>query len=482
MESALRQGGDFKETFAEILYDLQWYMTVLRSIFLEWTFQDSWTPTSWLIQQVDCDRNLSERDNDSLLKAAKQDQEVLKGLLWDLKGDHACHGERCTGMDINQQCLASQLLKKMEFEEQFQAWPTQDKKDYQEQLCRCNGTKLTEWPFVVLANVQDVHRGILLGEGAVGRVYEASWLGESYAMKIPKYPSTQLLKQEIAALAGVHHPHILQLVCCVQDARNTVYIMEHMDTSLSQMLVTRLSDNQLSLIGRVSVMLQIAEGMKYLHSKGLVHRDLKTDNILIKFDGPGCESSMIAKICDFGCAKVKMNSTAYANQTMNIGSIMFMAPEMYAVQCADQRPGRCHPKKADVYSFGLICFAVLIEEPIPFPVEELTNPTPSKFKERVREGMRPELPHYCPSALFNLIQHCWDGNPDKRPNFQEICTELRHIKGLLLTEGLSPKGGNLLASRLSTSSSIQVEGNDSGMEQTNEYEGLACFLRRRFVT
>jgi hypothetical protein len=53
-------------------------MMVLLSIFLEWTFQDSWTPPSWLLQQVDCDRNLSERDNDSLLRAAKQDQEDLK--------------------------------------------------------------------------------------------------------------------------------------------------------------------------------------------------------------------------------------------------------------------------------------------------------------------------------------------------------------------------------------------------------------------
>jgi serine/threonine protein kinase len=171
-----------------------------------------------------------------------------------------------------------------------------------------------------------------------------------------------------------------------------------------------------------------------------VHRDLKTDNILIKCDGPDSESSIlnlgvkplwIAKISDFGTTKVKMDSTADANQTMNTGSTMFMAPEMYAVQCADQLPERCHPKKADVYSFGLICFAVLIGEPTPFPVDELLKPT--VFKSRVREGKRPQLPHYCPSLLSNLIQQCWNGNPDERPNFQEICTKLRHIKGLLLT-------------------------------------------------
>jgi hypothetical protein len=442
MESALRQGGDFKETFAEILYDLQWYMMVLRSIFLEWTFQDSWTPPSWLLQQVDCDRNLSECDNDSLLRAAKQDREDLQGLLWDLKGDHACHGERCTGMDINMQCLASQLHNKMEFEEQFQAWPTQEKKNYHEELYNVNGIKLTEWPFVVLANLQDLDKSVLLGEGSFGRVHEAKWLGESYAMKIPKYGYTEALKQEIAAVTGVHHPHILGLVFCVEDAKNSLYVMERMDKSLSQMLTDQSSDSQLSLIGRVSVMLQIAEGMKHLHSKGLVHRDLKTDNILIKCDGPGSESSMldlvvkplwIAKISDFGTTKVKMDSTTYANQTVNTGTTTFRAPEMYEVQITDQRPERCHPKKADVYSFGLICFAVLTGEPTPFPINELLNPSVGEFKKRVLSGMRPQLPPDCPSHLSLLIQQCWDGNPDERPNFQDICTKLRHIKGLLLT-------------------------------------------------
>ncbi|KAH8960781.1 hypothetical protein BDL97_05G015600 [Sphagnum fallax] len=468
MESALRQGGDFKETFAEILYDLQWYMMVLRSISLKWIFQDSWIPPSWLLQQVDCDRNLSERDNDSLFRAAKQDREDLKVRLGNMKGDHACHGERCTGMDINMQCLASQLLNKMEFEEQFQAWPTQEKKNYHEELYNVNGIKLTEWPFVVLANLQDLDKGVLLGAGSCGRVHEAKWLGESYAMKIPKRPYTKALKREIAAVAGVHHPHIMGLVFCAEDATNSVYVMERMDKSLSDMLTEQSSDSQLSqLIGRVSVMLQIAEGMKHLHSKGLVHRDLKTDNILIKCDGPGSESLMpdpvvkplwIAKISDFGTTKVKMDSTAYANQTTNIGTTMFMAPEMYEVEHADQEPERFHPKKTDVYSFGLICFAVLTGEPTPFPIDELRNPSVKTFKDRVREGKRPQLPHYCPSLLSNLIQQCWDANPDKRPNFQEICTKLRHIKGLLLTEGSSPEGGNLSASRVSTSRQEEDSG------------------------
>ncbi len=82
-------------------------------------------------------------------------------------------------------------------------------------------------------------------------------------------------------MACVYHPDITHLVCCAKGEGSSVYVMERMDKSLSQMLTDRSKDSQPSLIGHVGVMLQIAKGMNYLHNKGLVLRDLKTDNILI---------------------------------------------------------------------------------------------------------------------------------------------------------------------------------------------------------
>ncbi|CAK9213723.1 unnamed protein product [Sphagnum troendelagicum] len=141
----------------------------------------------------------------------------------------------------------------------------------------------------------------------------------------------------------------------------------------------------------------------------------------------------IAKVSDFGTMKLKMESTAYANQTMPIGTAMFIASEGYELEDGDMQPERFHPKKTDVYSFGLICFCVLIGEPTPFPPTELMNPSVKAFKRRVRNGKRPQLPPNCPNYLSSLIQQCWDGNPLNRPDFQTICTELRYIKGCLLT-------------------------------------------------
>ncbi|CAK9883019.1 unnamed protein product [Sphagnum jensenii] len=225
---------------------------------------------------VDCDRNLSEIDLEALSAAAKSDQEDLKGFLRELKEEPA----RCGGNGgyISMQCLATQLLDKLE----FQPSSSTALETYDEGLHEGGTNKWSEWPLVLSVNMRDLRKGPLLGEGSFGSVHETDWLGETYAMKTPKHGHcTQFLELEIKALA---------------------------------------------------------EGVRYLHSKNVVHRDLKPENILVKRDDSGPESLMltppvehfwIAKVSDFGSAKEKMESMAYAGQTTNVGTTMFMAPENF---------------------------------------------------------------------------------------------------------------------------------------------------------
>jgi serine/threonine protein kinase len=216
MESALRQGGDMKGTFGEILYDLQWHELVLNNILFKWVGGlDSQADASLL----NCDGKLSEADDNMLLTAARQDQEELKIFLNDLKGIHACDGKCCTGKDIRMQCLATQLLNMLEFQDKFQAWPAMEKMKYHEQL---HQVRLSQWPLVLLVPKQDLCKGGLLGAGGFGTVRVADWLGETYAMKEHRYGYEEILKREIAALAGLHHPHIMCLVCCAEEEKKVL--------------------------------------------------------------------------------------------------------------------------------------------------------------------------------------------------------------------------------------------------------------------
>jgi hypothetical protein len=226
MESAVRQGGDLKETFGEILYDLEWLCSILR----KQVGQDS-----QVLELGDCDRTLCETAINTLLTAAKKDEEDLKHLLWWLKGDHSHLPSRPGSEATCMLCLAKKLFQKLEFQSEFQAWPATEKKNYHERLCKLKFDDLSAWPFVLSVDMHKLKAGRLLGQGGFGIVHEADWLGEPYAIKISKYGYEEIFKREILALSGLHHPHIMHVVCCAEEKKKCSYIMELMDMTLSQM-------------------------------------------------------------------------------------------------------------------------------------------------------------------------------------------------------------------------------------------------------
>jgi len=146
------------------------------------------------------------------------------------------------------------------------------------------------------------------------------------------------------------------------------------------------------------------------------------------------EGYLNAKLADFGLSKTKNLSTRYSNQTRDVGTRKWMAPEVFEItkdkidSDAVQLPEIAHPFKADVYSFALVCYEILTGEK-PFETEKMCD----LYKRVVLEHVRPKLPKTCPRRLVSLIRLCWDHDPLSRPDFPEICKELRYIKGLLLT-------------------------------------------------
>ena len=146
-----------------------------------------------------------------------------------------------------------------------------------------------------------------------------------------------------------------------------------------------------------------ARGMAYLHSGNppVLHRDLKSANILL-------DESYTAKVCDFGLSRLKAQES---NMTGNCGTVQWMAPEVLS--------NENYNEKADVYSYGIICWELLTAE-CPFD-----GMAPIQCALAVlNRDQRPEIPKWCPPALQALIRSCVKKDPKLRPTFEQIIEKI----------------------------------------------------------
>ena len=144
--------------------------------------------------------------------------------------------------------------------------------------------------------------------------------------------------------------------------------------------------------------LEIAQGINYLHSfkPPILHRDLKSLNILL-------DKNYVCKIADFGWAKLRDN-----HMTKLRGTFQWMAPEVIT--------NEYYTEKADVYSFGIILWEFWSRDP---PYKGVKAKDVAK-KVRVNKTYRPIIPNDVPKEIAELMECCWDADPDKRPTFLEI--------------------------------------------------------------
>jgi serine/threonine protein kinase len=192
----------------------------------------------------------------------------------------------------------------------------------------------------------------------------------------------------------------------------------------------------LPLFEAVDIMLQIAQGMRYLHDGRMMHRDLKSKNVLVNVirspDSRVSSSVLQVKVTDFGLAKLTDNSRF---TTRDVGTTRWRAPEVFG---EDNNPGK-YKKSADVYSFAMVFFEVLTGE-IPFDGISLSN-----FLQKLHRGLRPRLPrNECPKYLSALVKKCWSRNAARRPTFATICKTLVNCKVAILA-AQSPSPRNILS-------------------------------------
>ena len=260
-------------------------------------------------------------------------------------------------------------------------------------------------------NIKNYSKVRELGKGGFGSVYEVKDAkNRRYAAKVigdSRNVPQELILREINIMLRNHHPTLVNIIGFspydLSGHQNFTIIMDlFQNGSLSDIIIRNPSNYDNT--SRQIILIGSAYGMMYLHHQKVIHRDLKTDNILI-------DENFFPHISDFGLAKFW--ETGYTSfQTGSCGTIYFMAPEMFSTTN--------YNFKVDVYAFAYVMYAV-ITDVLPFSLGELRNVPPLICGNYIaNKNVRPIFNRPVKQTLRSLIERCWSRDPNDRPSFDTI--------------------------------------------------------------
>jgi tRNA A-37 threonylcarbamoyl transferase component Bud32 len=261
-----------------------------------------------------------------------------------------------------------------------------------------------------------------LGSGTFGTVYHGKWRGTDVAIKrindrcFAGKPSEQEKMRsdfwnEASKLADLHHPNVVAFYGVVLDGPggSIATVTEYM---VNGSLRTALLKNAKTLDRRkrLIIAMDTAFGMEYLHSKNIVHFDLKSDNLLVNLRDP---QRPICKVGDLGLSKVKCQTLISGGVR---GTLPWMAPELL------NGSSSLVSEKVDVFSFGIVLWELLTGEE---PYADLHYGV--IIGGIVSNTLRPQVPDSCDPEWRSLMEQCWSTEPSERPSFTEIASRLRSM-------------------------------------------------------
>ena len=241
--------------------------------------------------------------------------------------------------------------------------------------------------------------GKKIGSGTFGSVHIGYMNNNNMKKVAVKVLNTQVLggrqletfKREVWTMATLNHPSILRLIGVTLTPPFCI---------ITELLKCSLYDRMkfLSPTKRSMIALKVAQGMEQLHAARIIHRDLKSANILLdEEDNP--------RVCDFGLVGFKTGNT----KTGYVGTAQWMAPEVL-------RSSPFYDEKVDVYSFGVLLWEMLtLQEPYAGMKQDQI------IMAVIEQQMRPPIgQQFGPPRLIQLIESCWQEDPTMRPPFSAI--------------------------------------------------------------
>jgi len=242
--------------------------------------------------------------------------------------------------------------------------------------------------------------------GGFAQVYKATWLQESVAIKVIETFNDEDKKNiecEASLTLRLSHTNVIKLFGITRRRRKLGIVMEMAEHGSLDKSIGKIDHNKLT-----NIALGIIDGLEYVHSQKVIHRDIKPKNILMC----GPKNDMIPKIADFGVAKDIEKTTIHTKA----GAYMYMAPEVYS----HNRYGFT----ADIFSLAMTLFEMFNEKLI---TSDKSEDEVTRFLNNIHIRIIGEFPTSCkvPMYLRNVIVRGWNANPAERPTLDEYRSTLR---------------------------------------------------------
>ena len=258
-----------------------------------------------------------------------------------------------------------------------------------------------------------------LGEGGMGVVYKAKdvRLKRTVALKfLPpeltrEAESKERFVREAQSAAALAHPNICTIHEIDEEEGKSFIVMEHVE---GQSLKEKIKSGPIELEEVLNIAIQAAEGLEAAHKKGIIHRDIKSGNIMITNEGQTI-------IMDFGLAKVAGESLI-TKEAKTMGTAAYMSPEQAKGEPVDHR--------TDIWSLGVVLYE-MISGQLPFKGERETSMMYSIVHEEPKslKALKPDIP----DEIMKIIARTLEKKPEARySSAEEIRKDLTEYRSILL--------------------------------------------------
>lgn len=273
-----------------------------------------------------------------------------------------------------------------------------------------------------------VARGRPLGRGSHGVVKQATWRGTPVTVKqvpLDDDEAAAAMQRELKALRALRHPNVVALLGALNDEDEGLLwaILEFAPFgSLHRMLHRSSETDVLACFGDAKalpglgpafwgVAVDVCAALAFLHRRSVIHGDVKAANVLLGNGG-------VAKISDFGLARVVGTAGFTRTSSSHGGTAGYMAPELGEAGALD-RDGA----SADVFAVAVLLAEVLTGSE---PFADARNDVAIAL--RVRDGERPALPTSTPARLRDALMRCWDSNSAARPDAKDLLLDVLDLR------------------------------------------------------